>query len=86
MWIEIKLALQLIVDRRVPIYLKILPFLVGLYLLSPLDLIPGFLPVIGQLDDFALLIIGVSVFIRLAPDDVVAEYLPEDVELADSEA
>lgn len=81
MWAEIKLVLQLMVDGRVPIYLKIIPFAVGLYLLSPLDLIPGFLPIIGQLDDFGLLLVGLSTFIRLAPADVVDDYLPEDVEL-----
>lgn len=80
-WAEIKLVLQLMVDGRVPIYLKIIPFSVGLYLLSPLDLIPGFLPIIGQLDDFGLLLVGLSTFIRLAPADVIDDYLPEDVEL-----
>ena len=50
--------------------------LVAIYLLSPLDLIPGFLPVIGQLDDFGLLLVTLSTFIRLAPDEVVKQYLP----------
>ena len=81
MWAEIVLVGQLMKDGRVPVYLKVLPFLVGLYLLSPLDLIPGFLPLIGQLDDFGLLMVGLSTFIRLAPDEVVDEYLPKDVEL-----
>jgi uncharacterized membrane protein YkvA (DUF1232 family) len=81
MWAEIALVWQLMRDGRVPIYLKIIPVLVALYLLSPLDLIPGFLPIIGQLDDFGLLLVGLSTFIRLAPKDVIEEYLPKDIEL-----
>lgn len=80
-WAEILLVGQLMKDGRVPIYLKIIPVLIGLYLLSPLDLIPGFLPIIGQLDDFGLLLMGLSTFIRLAPDDVIDEYLLEGVAL-----
>lgn len=78
-WTEIKLVGQLMQDGRVPIYTKILPVLVGLYLVSPLDLIPGFLPVVGQLDDFGLLLVSLSTFIRLAPPEVVEEYRPKDV-------
>ena len=81
MWAEIKLVWQLMFDGRVPFYLKIIPFIVALYLLSPLDLIPGFIPVIGQLDDFGLLLIGLSTFIRLAPAEVIDDYLPEQVEI-----
>lgn len=47
----------------------------AIYLLSPLDLIPDFLPVIGQM-------LAPSAFIRLAPDDVVHEYLPQGMALA----
>lgn len=79
MWAEIKLVGQLMADSRVPVYLKVIPLLVALYLLSPLDLIPGFLPLIGQLDDFGLLLIGLSTFIRLAPREVIEAYLPQDV-------
>lgn len=81
MWAQIKLVGQLMKDGRVPLHIKSLPILVAIYLLSPLDLIPGFLPVIGQLDDFGLLLMGLSAFIRLAPDEVVKEYLPPSVAL-----
>ncbi|MDX1413364.1 MAG: DUF1232 domain-containing protein [Candidatus Promineifilaceae bacterium] len=81
MWAEIRLVLQLMFDGRVPIYIKIVPLIVGLYLLSPLDLIPGFIPIIGQLDDFGLLLIGLSTFIRLAPAEVIDDYLPEKIEI-----
>lgn len=77
MWAEVILVFQLMKDGRVPLYLKGIPFLVGIYLLSPFDLIPGFLPIVGQMDDFGLLMIGLSAFIRMAPADVVDEYMPE---------
>ena len=77
MWGQISLVGQLMKDGRVPFYLKVIPVVVALYLLSPLDLIPGFLPLIGQLDDFGLLMVGLSTFIRMTPDDVIADSLPE---------
>jgi len=43
------------------------------YLLSPIQLIPSFIPVIGQLDDWAVLRLGMKCVRRLAPEDVIAE-------------
>jgi uncharacterized membrane protein YkvA (DUF1232 family) len=73
-WLEIQLAWRLLRDRRVPLYKKAVPLFVIVYLLSPFDLVPGFLPVIGQIDDFALLVLGLKLFIRLAPAEVVREH------------
>lgn len=81
-WTEIKLVWQLMKDGRVPLYLKAIPFMVAVYLLMPFDLIPGFIPVIGQFDDVGLLLLGLSTFIRLAPDEVIEDYTPEDVEIS----
>ena len=75
---DIGVVLRLMRDGRVPFRLKLIPILVGLYLLSPLDLIPGFIPILGQLDDLGVLLLGMTTFIRLAPDEVVAEYRPEE--------
>ena len=60
--------------RRVPLYLKAIPALAALYLLLPVDLVPGWIPVLGQLDDLAILALAVRLFVRLAPPDVVAAY------------
>ena len=47
-----------------------------LYVLSPIDLVPGFLvPVFGQLDDATLLMLGAYLFIRWSPPEVVAEHM-----------
>lgn len=71
-WNDILLVIRLMGDSGVPLWLKILPVLVAVYLISPLDLIPGFLPVIGQLDDLGVLVMGLALFIRLAPDEAIA--------------
>jgi uncharacterized membrane protein YkvA (DUF1232 family) len=73
-WRELRLVWMLLRDPRVPIYQKALPGIVLAYLLSPFDLIPGFLPVIGQLDDFALLLLGLKAFTYIAPEDLVDQY------------
>ena len=60
-------------DPRVPWYAKTLALVVAGYALSPIDLIPDFIPVLGYLDDLLLVPLGVLLAIRLIPADVVAE-------------
>jgi uncharacterized membrane protein YkvA (DUF1232 family) len=70
-----RLSWRLWRDSRVPISLKGMIVAVVIYVLSPFDLIPGFLvPVLGQLDDATLLILGLYLFIRWSPPAVVAEH------------
>jgi uncharacterized membrane protein YkvA (DUF1232 family) len=61
-------------DTRVPILAKIIIALVVAYALSPIDLIPDFIPVIGYLDDLLLLPAGIWLAIRLVPQEVWQEY------------
>ncbi len=77
LWQQIRLVFYLIKDRDVPIYLKILPFLGVLYVLFPIDLVTDFVPVLGQLDDVTLLLIGAKVFIEMSPPQVVARYMDQ---------
>lgn len=62
-------------DERVPGAQKLI--LVGIvgYLLMPIDIIPDFLPILGQLDDVAIVLLGLDFFIKAAPADVVDEHL-----------
>lgn len=53
--------------KNVPILAKIVAVIVVAYALSPIDLIPDFIPVIGYLDDFILLPLGIALAIRLMP-------------------
>ncbi len=58
---------------RVPWYAKLLALIVVAYALSPIDLIPDFIPVIGYLDDLILIPLGLMLVIRFIPADVLAE-------------
>ena len=57
----------------VPWYAKALALIVVGYALSPIDLIPDFVPVLGYLDDLVLIPLGIMLVIRLIPEEVFAE-------------
>lgn len=61
-------------DPRTPWYAKLLGGLVLAYVLSPIDLIPDFIPVIGFLDDLILVPLGLLLVTRLIPEAVFAEH------------
>ena len=60
-------------DPRVPWHAKALAALVAAYALSPIDIIPDFIPVLGYLDDLILLPLGIVIASRLIPEDVMAD-------------
>ncbi len=63
-------------DHRVPKSLKGMIIAVILYVLSPIDLVPGFfVPLVGQLDDATLLMLASYLFIRWSPQEVVSEHM-----------
>lgn len=62
---------------RVPWYAKIMAGAVAAYALSPIDLIPDFIPVLGYLDDLLIVPLGVMVTLRLIPPDVLSELRTE---------
>ena len=73
--LRIKLILRLVGDRRVNFFLKLLPIAAAIYVISPLDLIPGaVLPFIGALDDAAVIWLGYTLFVSLCPEEVVQEH------------
>lgn len=73
---RLKLIFRLMGDRRVNFFLKFLPLASVAYLIWPLDAIA--LPIIGVLDDAAILWIGSTLFVELCPPNVVKEHL-EDI-------
>jgi uncharacterized membrane protein YkvA (DUF1232 family) len=74
--LRVKLILRLMGDKRVNFLLKLLPVGALVYLVSPIDLLPGaVLPVIGALDDAAVLWLGATLFVSLCPDAVVQEHM-----------
>ena len=60
-------------DPRVPWYAKALAAAVAAYALSPIDLIPDFIPVLGQLDDLILVPLGIWLVVKLIPAPVMAD-------------
>lgn len=62
-------------DPRVPTQQKLVLAGIAAYLAFPIDVIPDFIPVIGELDDLAVLIFGLDWFIRNAPADVVDDHM-----------
>lgn len=64
-------------DPRVPWYARVLAVCVVGYALSPIDLIPDLIPVLGYLDDLILIPLGLALAIRLIPDEVLEEYRRE---------
>lgn len=72
---RIKLVGRLMGDNRVSPFLKVLPIASIAYLIFPFDLAPGIaFPIIGALDDAAILWFGSTLFVELCPDDVVNEH------------
>ena len=73
-----KLILRLMNDSRVSTMLKLLPLGSLIYLISPIDFIPGIAaPFIGAADDVAIVWFGITLFVELCPPDIVDEHLAE---------
>jgi uncharacterized membrane protein YkvA (DUF1232 family) len=72
---RVKLILRLIGDKRINFFLKLLPIAAAIYVISPIDLIPGAVfPFIGALDDAVIIWLGTTMFVSLCPDDIVQEH------------
>ena len=73
---QLKLIFRLLGDRRVSILAKFVPIGAFAYLLMPADLAPNVvLPVIGMVDDAAILWLGSYIFTELCPPEVVDEHM-----------
>lgn len=60
-------------DQRTPIWIKLLALIVAAYTLSPIDLIPDFIPVLGYLDDIIIVPLGLLLVIRLTPKEIIED-------------
>ena len=68
-----------LVDPRMPLHVKILALLIVAYIISPIDIIPDFIPVLGLLDEVILVPIMLSFTVRLVPDEIRQEYQQQNV-------
>ena len=66
-------------DSRVPWYAKVVAGIVAAYALSPIDLIPDFIPVLGYLDDLILVPFGIFLAVRLIPESLMQEFRKEAI-------
>jgi uncharacterized membrane protein YkvA (DUF1232 family) len=70
-----ELAGRLVADERMPLPVRAIPALLVLYLAMPLDFVPDFIPILGQLDDVAVVIVAVGLFARFAPVRIIEEHI-----------
>jgi len=78
--VAVALALR---DPRVPWYAKAVGACVVAYALSPIDLIPDFIPVLGYVDDLVLVPLGIVLTLRLIPPEILAEHRAAAARLAE---
>jgi uncharacterized membrane protein YkvA (DUF1232 family) len=74
---QVKLAYNLMLDARVNPLTKLIPVAALAYLILPPDVVPDIIPVLGQLDDVAVLLFGLRMFFEFAPPGVVEEHLKQ---------
>lgn len=67
---------------RTPVAAKVVAWAVAAYALSPIDLIPDFIPVLGYLDDLVIVPLGIAVAIRMIPAALMDEFRTEAVAMA----
>jgi uncharacterized membrane protein YkvA (DUF1232 family) len=69
-----------------PWYARIISLAVTAYALSPIDLIPDFIPFVGYLDDLVIVPLGVWLVIRMVPPQVMAECQARSLEMKEAGA
>jgi uncharacterized membrane protein YkvA (DUF1232 family) len=74
---RLRLVVRLLRDPRVPLGLKVVPFLSIIYVLFPLDLIPDLIPALGQVDDLGAVVLAVEAFIMMSPQDIVHQHIAD---------
>ncbi|MBI4045863.1 MAG: DUF1232 domain-containing protein [Devosia nanyangense] len=70
-------------DPRTPVIAKVVAGLVAAYALSPIDLIPDFIPVLGQVDDLIIVPLGIIAVVRLIPAPLMTEFRTRAGEIAE---
>jgi uncharacterized membrane protein YkvA (DUF1232 family) len=72
-----RLLWALATDPRVPLARKALLGLAGAYIVSPVDIVPERIPIVGAIDDVAVMVLAIDVFLEGLPESLLAEKLDE---------
>lgn len=73
---EARIMLRALRDPRTPVSARLIAIGILLYIISPFDLIPDYVPLIGLLDDLLVAAIGTIAIMRLIPKEVMAQFRP----------
>ena len=82
---SIRLIWKLLTDSRVPFWIRIALPLALLYVISPIDILPDFIPVMGRVDDIIAIVASIMILLKLAPKKVVNQYKKDDKTIIDGE-
>jgi uncharacterized membrane protein YkvA (DUF1232 family) len=74
---KLELAKAMLSDERVPLPVRAIPLVLIAYLSLPLDLVPDFVPVIGQIDDILVVAVGAGLMLRLTPVKVLEGHIAD---------
>ena len=72
---RLRLVAALTRDERIPRAVRLIPPLLVLYLAMPVDLVPDFIPVLGQLDDVLVAVVAIGLIVRFAPMNVIESHI-----------
>ena len=82
---SIRLIWKLLTDSRVPFWIRIALPLALIYVISPIDILPDFIPVIGRVDDIIAIVAGIMILLKLAPKKVVNQHKKDNQTIIDGE-
>ncbi len=74
---QFRLVWYLFKDKRVAVWAKSIIPMSFLYLISPIDFLPDVILGLGQLDDLGVILLGMALFVKLCPPEIVEQYLIE---------
>jgi len=82
---SIRLIWKLLTDSRVPFWIRIALPLALIYVISPIDILPDFIPVMGRVDDIIAIVAGIMILLKLAPKKVVNQHKKDNQTIIDGE-
>ena len=82
---SIRLVWKLLTDSRVPFWIRLALPLALIYVISPIDILPDFIPVMGRVDDIISIVAGIMILLKLAPKKVVNQHKKDNQTIIDGE-